>query len=1140
MIPLEQFQADIEREFIQGSAIDPSIYHSSIRVVSDNEIGPGGEVSTPIHDALGWHYARFGHQVKETLHAALFVNEDGSIWQAKLNRPAFKDSDRPYAAPKGNGARAFLPAIPVSDWVRIAEKNGAGENLPIWVRLADAGGNGEIKSGSSECTDFIDRLRQQLSILTASPEKCAQMDGSDWDSLRTLPIQSLNQTSLKPASSTQSGSQTTKSGTRDGTASATRTMCASEWTISGLSDALSHPQTVSFWDWIEAQPEIRIAFTEGGKKSDSGLTAGHVTIALYGVNAGYSAKDRLGNRIPRHLIPDVERFLQPGRRAVLAFDQDSKVTARKRVNVALQRFGGLLRQSGAEVSVANWDQSQGKGIDDLIAAHGPAAAATAIDGAMPFDDWCMWQRLTNRLTYTPALEAPLDMVDTDQLPLSGIVAIAAAKGTGKTKLIARTTGEDAKALALGHRIALMRNLCQRLGLDYRGDITGAKRAGVVTSGVYRIGLGACVDALLSINPDDFNGCDLILDEVVQVVRHLLTSSTCAQNGKRPALLARFHQLIQASRRVIVADADLDNAVLRYLQQLRDDGQAVYLVKGHSSRLQGYPALFIEAPDRSAIVGMILDRAAELPAGQVLYVATDSKASSKDITRLLLEQLPHLRVLTINSETSGSPDEREFIQTPDTVLERGDYDVIICTPSLATGVSIEVQGVINRVYGVFQGVSSTDADMAQTLIRVREPVQRAIWCNRTGSNFSRISRSTNPLELRSHLMSRTTATVSLTRSQLREDSLEAMQGYNWQEDPHLHMWSIIEAERNRAMLNLRAALLVRLRYEGHQVTVEEHSSNKALRTLLKASRAAVAELDAETLVNADDYTYQQVLELQHCENQTPEQQRAIAKFYLKEFYAMNSLTVDDVLADKTGRRRAELRSLEVQLHPETATARDISSIDKQLENAANWGRHVCPWDVGDMELRRWLRERIGLNDFLDPDKEWTRQDLAPYAERIHQMREQIKVALGTTISAKMRDTQAVHQLLSQLGLKTAFRWSRSMPGLEGKKVRVFRLERLRWDDSITVLERRKAQREALAAAGSAMPLTTTQPLADPDLTAPETTAEPPLQPGRRVRWGSSMSEWEVLRCADGLAHLRIVGAPGFSTETTKPIGDLVSV
>ncbi|NJL55782.1 hypothetical protein HC928_11750 [bacterium] len=281
--------------------------------------------------------------------------------------------------------------------------------------------------------------------------------------------------------------------------------------------------------------------------------------------------------------------------------------------------------------------------------------------------------------------------------------------------------DSTAVLAAGHRIALMRNLSSRLGLDYRGDLDKTPDGRFINGAGYTLRVGFCVDALLAIDPEQFRGCDLILDEVVQVVRHLLTSLTCAKDGKRPAILARLRALIQVARRVIIADADLDNATIRYIQDLRGENAPVYLIR-NDCQPESYQVLMIDIPDRSVILKRILEALAVLPLGKVLFIATDSKATSKVVARLIEQELPDKRLLLVNSDTSGGDKEQEFVLYPDRVLVRNEYDVVICSPSVGTGVSIECQDIIQGVYGIFMGVSSTDADMAQALGRVRQPIR----------------------------------------------------------------------------------------------------------------------------------------------------------------------------------------------------------------------------------------------------------------------------------------------------------------------------------------------------------------------------------------------------------------------------------
>jgi len=401
-----------------------------------------------------------------------------------------------------------------------------------------------------------------------------------------------------------------------------------------------------------------------------------------------------------------------------------------------------------------------------------------------------------------------------------------------------------------------------------------------------------------------------------------------------------------------------------------------------------------------------------------------------------------------------------MQSPDAVLERDDYDVVICSPSVATGVSIEVKGKISRVYGIFTGASSTDADMAQALGRVREPVERVIWCAKSGSNFSKVSRSTNMIELKRHLQDLTSATISLVRSSLREDTSGALVSYDWQSDPHVNLYARISADQNGSMYHLRDALQVRLSYEGHQVTVMEQQSIPIMKLLLQQTSLENRELDAEAIAAAADLTFAEVLLLEQQENIAPEERLAIAKFYLKEFYGLEVLTVDDVLWDADGRRRAEILNLEAQMLPQMAIERTLKALEKQ----AQWRQGYCPWDLAHVELRRQMRQSLGFDALIEQLKsgwEWTKHDLAIYTTKARTAAQHIKVALNFTITDKISDVQIVHQLLRQLGIKVKFcRWSRSVEGHKGEKLKVYCLDEEHWQQVSDILERRRIKRESL--------------------------------------------------------------------------------
>lgn len=822
------------------------------------------------------------------------------------------------------------------------------------------------------------------------------------------------------------------------------------------------PLKGSFWDWLEQHPDIPFVLTEGGKKGLAGFSQGFVTLALYGCHGGYRTKNALGQTIPPTLIPDLARFATPGRQIILAFDEDANEQTRRQVVIAQSRLGALLKAQGCDVSVACWDSRQGKGLDDLIVNAGADAWAAAYANALPFSQWQIWQRLEQRLTLPAKLTVRLPdlaKLEPNQLPSEGLVAVRSPKGTGKTKLMATLVAAHKCVLSLTHRISLGRNLCTRTGLTYRGDLDKVKGQYFNESG-YTLRIGSCVDGLLSLDPAQFIGCTLILDEGVALVRHLLTSATCARDGKRPALLARFRSLVREAKLVLLADADLDNATLQYIQELRGEEASTFLVRNDFAP-QAYPCVFLQAPDLSAITGDLLAEAAVLPAGKVLYVATDSKTRSKALHRLLTQQYPDKRVLVLNSETTGGDCEREFMQTPDLVLERGDYDIVICSPSVASGVSLECQGIIAKVYGIFTGVSATDADLSQSLSRVRAPVERKVWCAKVGSNYSPVSRSGHPFCVRSHLQSQTIATIQLIRANLKEDTARGMDTFNWKTDPHIKLYCALEAERNRSMYCLREALLTRLQFEGNTVTVEERSSDQTLKLLLAQSKADIQCLEAETLVAAHPLTYREVLALELKETLLPAEHAALAAFRLKDFYQLETLTVEAVLDDQGGRRRAEILSLEALLDRHLGIDHSARSLEKQ----AAWHQGITPWDISLAPLRRELRVAIGLDTLLTKMRtgwRYGKDDLKPYADRARELKAQIKVALHFTITDAISDVQIIHQLLSQMGIRTERSTTTRLPGYEGQKVHCYHLNLEALGQTEVILERRQAQRERLAA------------------------------------------------------------------------------
>ena len=876
-------------------------------------------------------------------------------------------------------------------------------------------------------------------------------------------------------------------------------------------------------DWPTVQLDLSIPrlHTEGAKKAGAALTAGYAAIALPGVHNGYRTKDRLGNPVSAHLIPDIAAIAQPGSIHYLAFDQDANPETRQKVAVALSRYGQLLMATGGKVHIVRWDSSKGKGLDDLIANHGAEALHQAVSEALTFEEWQLWQALEQRLTITPSVSLrvnDLTVLQPESVPATGIIAISSGKGTGKTKLIGGLIEGKDKAVLAGHRISLMRNLSERCGVSYRGDID--KQGGRFIAGdAYTLRVGTCVDSLMSINPSAFVGCELVLDEVCQVLRHLLTSSTCNKDGMRPVLLGRFAELLQAAKRVIIADADLDNKAINYIRRLRGDDSSLFLIR-NDYQAPGYDVKFIESPDASAITGELLN---DLRAGVRVYIATDSKRGSKRLHRLIEKLEGEVPQLLINSETSGGKVEREFMENPDQHLTEFTLQAVTTSPSACTGLSIEGKH-IDKVYGIFYGASSNDADMAQSLIRVREPVPRVVWCAKYGRNFSKAGREGSPLKLRNMLKQKTDASTLLIRAGLSELTNAGIANYDWINDPHIDYWSHIEAERNRSMWGLRTALKIRLIHEGHKLAPIELAPDKQANELLKAAREDSKVEYALSVAAATSLSPVEAKQLEQLDGLDTPQRLALTKWQIAEFYC---LPVDEVGAelvawDNDGRRRGQLLNLEHFLNPETAAAADVRSLEKQ----AKWERGFTPWDMGNANLKMKVRQLLHLEHYLEDGKTWTSASLSDFKKYALSLAAQIKAVLNFTVKEEMPAVQILNQLLEQMGMEC----DRTQTRKDKIRIRTYTVSPLAKQRNEAVIERRKKRRE--------------QP--DEGVTPPssineirrgcDTKIRPQIVVGASYTWGLSLEPWVIERVDGAIAYIK--GAIG--AVMSVPICELIPV
>ena len=592
---------------------------------------------------------------------------------------------------------------------------------------------------------------------------------------------------------------------------------------------------LDFWQWVKDHPQIPIVITEGVKKAAALLSQGYVGVALPGVwSAVKTPKNKYNEKIGKtYLIPELAEFAQRDHSFIMAFDQDTKTSTRRKVNKAIAATSALLKRSGCHVKIISWDAHY-KGIDDFIVGCGGEALDQAIENAI---DLTIWQASQlNQLTYAPNLELNSRYLGDFCPPADAqLIGLKAPKGTGKTFWLGKQVEPiirkgSKKVLLLVHRIQLGSELCLRLGIHYldeqRGDDWGLW------------GFGLCVDSLhpnsrAKINPQDFEGCDLIIDECEQVFWHLLNSSTCQSD--RVAILKTLEEIVKVvlstGGKIYLSDADLSDISIDFIKSLAgfkvNQWIAVNTWKPETGcNVHSYSG---NTPDQ--LVG---DLTEHIKNGGKTFVYTGSqkiksKYGTQNLEILLLKEFPWLKILRIDSESVADPKHPAFgcIERLNEILP--NYDVVITSPTLETGVSIECE-CFDSVWGIAPGHQPINS-VCQSLARYRPNVPRYIWAKNKGFGYV----GGGSVNIKSILYSQhktTKANIALLNQAGFPDDIDSKF-----QSASLYTWAKFAARINLGMKAYRSGIEAKLQEEGHRIIKVSATGKK---DQIEATKEAVSE------------------------------------------------------------------------------------------------------------------------------------------------------------------------------------------------------------------------------------------------------------------------------------------------------------
>lgn len=353
----------------------------------------------------------------------------------------------------------------------------------------------------------------------------------------------------------------------------------------------------------------------------------------------------------------------------------------------------------------------------------------------------------------------------------GITLIKSPKGSGKTTYLTNvledvirkyatleeyeenTDPEDdesffseEKILLIGHRQALIGELCQRLRLNCYLDDKG-KDYGEIWDRRNRYGV--CLDSLWKIQDRRYD--IVVIDEVEQVLAHFFSDTL---GEKRYGMFGIFSKLIRSAKKVVALDADLGWITFTTLtdlvksREVSNDSRKTKKTKKtknpdkplpvhvYINQWKQYDRVIHLYPNVSQLIQRIKQ---DIVSGSRIFVCSNSKKKIKALDAALRkfedELGQQISRIVITSENSRNVDVQTFIKNITT--ECLNYQVILSSPSLGTGIDISFDNgrqEIDKVYGIFENQINTHFEIDQQLARVRKPREVHAWISPACFNF----------------------------------------------------------------------------------------------------------------------------------------------------------------------------------------------------------------------------------------------------------------------------------------------------------------------------------------------------------------------------------------------------------------------
>ena len=330
--------------------------------------------------------------------------------------------------------------------------------------------------------------------------------------------------------------------------------------------------------------------------------------------------------------------------------------------------------------------------DDVLAIGNPAIAKKS----NYIDSVIIPEKLRDQVAYYDSL--PIVQLTAETLKLSGVFVLDQIEGSGKSSKVAEILAHYLKrVLAITNTEALTGELADNL------SCANYKDKAAIMSSRHNNRVAVCLNSLINQIIADFcNGIDvLIIDEIMSVLDALATGTHITESQRKP-LYNALVGLIRDTPVVIIADANINQAVIDFIKSIRTD---IYKAEFDFKLYKKPNAIFYNTE------------------AQVIESAINRIKTAKDCVTIFTDSQAHARKIAEACCTSGQAiDDIALLHGEN----KGDYSVgfwrdiqtglinykaLVASPVIGAGISLR-ENVDTEAFFIFTGHLNIPAYLQQ--------------------------------------------------------------------------------------------------------------------------------------------------------------------------------------------------------------------------------------------------------------------------------------------------------------------------------------------------------------------------------------------------------------------------------------------